>query len=84
MIKQLIYIFSRKDKIKILILFIMALIGSLLECVGVSIFMPFVNMLMDTSVIYDNEYLSLLYGKDENFNKAAEGLYERAIHISFE
>lgn len=71
MIKQLIYIFSRKDKIKILVLFIMALLGSLLECVGVSIFMPFVNLLMDMSVIHDNEYLSLLY--DSFHFKSEEG-----------
>lgn len=41
----------------------MALIGSLLECVGVSIFMPFVNVLMDTSEIHTNEYLSFLYNR---------------------
>lgn len=63
MIRQLAYIFKRRDKLKIFVLFIMALIGSLLECVGVSIFMPFVNVLMDTSEIHTNEYLSFLYNR---------------------
>lgn len=63
MIRQLAYIFNRRDKLKIFVLFIMALIGSLLECVGVSIFMPFVNVLMDTSEIHTNEYLSFLYNR---------------------
>lgn len=78
MIRQLTYIFNRRDKMKIFILFIMALIGSLLECVGVSIFMPFVNILMDTSEIHGNEYLSLIYDgfsfhSDQSFLTAMAG-----------
>lgn len=78
MIKQLAYIFNRKEKMKIFLLFIAALIGSILECVGVSIFMPFVNMLMDTSIIQSNEYLHYFYTKfhfqsDQSFLTAMTG-----------
>ena len=78
MIKQLVYIFSRREKAKICLLFIAALIGSLLECVGVGVFMPFVNVLMDTSVIQSNEYLSFFYNSfhfksDQSFLTALTG-----------
>ena len=78
MIKQLVYIFNRREKVKICLLFIAALIGSLLECVGVGVFMPFVNVLMDTSVIQSNEYLSFFYNtfhfkSDQSFLTALTG-----------
>lgn len=61
MIKQLAYIFNRKEKIKILILFIVAIIGSILECASVSVFQPFVNIFMDSSNIQKNPYLNYVY-----------------------
>lgn len=61
MIKQLAYIFSRKEKAYIVLLFGMAVIGSILECVGVGVFMPLANILMDASAIEENEYLSFFY-----------------------
>ena len=61
MIKQLAYIFSRKEKMCIVLLFVTAVIGSILECVGVGVFMPLANVLMDASVIQENEYLSFFY-----------------------
>lgn len=79
MIRQLAYIFNRRDKFKIFILFVMALVGSLLECVGVSIFMPFVNVLMNASEIHENEHLSLIYSRlsfrtDQSFLTAMAGV----------
>ena len=61
MIKQLSYIFNRKEKIKIMILFVVAIIGSVLECASVGIFQPFINIIMDSSVIQNNKYLSYVY-----------------------
>ena len=61
MIKQLNYIFNRKEKVQILLLFVAAVIGSLLECLGVGVFMPFVNVLMDTSTIQSTWYLNWFY-----------------------
>ena len=57
MIGQLSYIFNRKEKAKILLLFLAAIFGSLLECLGVGVFMPFVNMLMNASAIQETWYL---------------------------
>lgn len=61
MIKQLNYIFNRKEKVQIFFLFVAAVIGSLLECLGVGVFMPFVNVLMDTSTIQSTWYLDWFY-----------------------
>lgn len=61
MIKQLAYIFNKKEKFKIFILFIAAIIGSLLECLGVGVFSPFVDVLMNTDAIYNNIYLNYVY-----------------------
>ena len=51
MIKQLSYIFNRKEKVHMVFLFIAAAIGSVLECAGVGVFMPLANVLMDDSAI---------------------------------
>ncbi|MDE7287802.1 MAG: ABC transporter ATP-binding protein, partial [Lachnospiraceae bacterium] len=63
MLKQLVYIFNRKEKAEIVFLFLAAILGSLLECLGVGVFMPFVNVLMDTSAIQNTWYLQLFYEK---------------------
>lgn len=61
MIKQLSYIFNRKEKMKLLILFIAAIIGSLLECASVGIFQPFVALFMNPQTIQENPYLNFIY-----------------------
>ncbi len=63
MLKQLVYIFNRKEKAEIVLLFLAAIVGSLLECLGVGVFMPFVKVLMDTSDIQNTWYLQLFYDK---------------------
>ena len=78
MIKQLSYIFNRREKTIIFILFIAAFIGSLMECIGVGVFMPFVNIIMDTSKIHTNSTLSMLYKRfgftsDQKFLTAMAG-----------
>lgn len=61
MIKQLAYILNRKEKIKILLLFIVAILGSILECASVGVFQPFVNIFMDSSSIQETPYLNYVY-----------------------
>lgn len=61
MLKQLMYIFNRKEKVQIVMIFIAATIGSILECVGVGIFLPFVDLLMEEDVLITNEYLGKIY-----------------------
>lgn len=61
MIKNINYIFSGKDKVKFVFLLCMAILGSFLELLGVSLFSPFVEVLMDLSNIYKSSILSFVY-----------------------
>lgn len=61
MLKQINYIFNRKEKVKLFFLLIMVVIGSGLELLGVTIFMPFIQIFMTPSAIQENEYLKLTY-----------------------
>lgn len=80
MIKQLAYIFNRKEKMQIVFLFLAAIAGSLLECLGVGVFMPFVNVLMDTGAIQKTWYLNFFYEK-LNFQSAESFLTVLTIAI---
>ncbi|MCR5502110.1 MAG: hypothetical protein K6F53_03815, partial [Lachnospiraceae bacterium] len=61
MLKKLSYIFNRKDKWKLLGLLFMIIIGSFLELSGVAAFMPFIKVITDMEIIYENPYLSRIY-----------------------
>lgn len=60
-IRKLNYIFNRKQKIEIFWLFIIILIGSGLELLGVSIFSPLINALMDSSKLLDKPVYAWIY-----------------------
>lgn len=55
------YIFNKRDKRRIGLLLIALIIGSLLELLGVSIFTPFVNIIMSPSSIQKTWYLKVVY-----------------------
>ena len=57
MLKQLGYIFSKKDKVKIFFLLIMVIIGAFFELMGVAIFMPFIEIVMDPGSIEETPVL---------------------------
>ncbi len=61
MLYKLGYIFNKRDKRKVAILLIAVVIGSMLELLGVSIFTPFVNIIMQPSVIQNTWYLKAIY-----------------------
>ncbi len=61
MLKQLKCIFTKKEKIKIGFLLFMVVIGSFLELMSVTLFMPFIEVLMDTSKVNNNRYLNFFY-----------------------
>ncbi len=61
MLKQLNEIFSRKEKITLGFLVLLIVIGSFLELMSVTLFMPFIEILMDTSQIYENKFLAYFY-----------------------
>ena len=62
MLNKLNYIFSKRDKVRLVLLMIMMMIGSVLELMGVTIFMPFINIIMEPEQIRENEILAFFYG----------------------
>ncbi len=75
MLKKLNYIFSAKDKLKMLPILASVVLGSILELMGVAVFSPFVNIIMNPDSIQQEPYLRLLYEtfsfKSSNFFLAA-------------
>lgn len=55
------YIFSKKDKGKLFVLLAAIICGSFLELLGVTIFMPFINIIMEQDTIRENKWLRFLY-----------------------
>lgn len=70
MLKKLNYIFEKKDKVKMLFILWGVILGSFLELMGVAIFSPFVNILMNPDMIQEKWYLKWSYDlfgfKDSN------------------
>ena len=58
MVQKLRYIFKRRDKIKLVVLLLMIIVGSFLELSGVAAFMPFIEIAMTPESIFENEWLS--------------------------
>lgn len=61
MLQKLNYILTKKEKKRIILLLFMVIIGSFLELAGVSIFMPFINIVMDMNCIQNTPYLNYIY-----------------------
>ena len=57
------YILTPKDKRTVFLLLWMTIIGSILELLGVTIFLPFVNIIMYPNYVTDNSYLNWIYTK---------------------
>lgn len=55
------YIFNKKEKRKVIILMAAVIIGSFFELLGVSLFTPFVNIIMNPNSIQTTWYLQMLY-----------------------
>lgn len=61
MFSRLAYIFDTRDKWKIVFLLVAVVIGSFLELLGVTVFMPFINIISDQSNIQRTWYLRMVY-----------------------
>ncbi len=61
LITELDYVFSQAEKWKLLGLLFLIGLGSVLEMLGVTVFMPFIKVVMDPSVISENSILNSLY-----------------------
>lgn len=58
MIKKMLSIFDRQQRIKIFLLMVMILGGALMETVGVSAVLPLVSAVTDSTIIETNKYFS--------------------------
>lgn len=65
LIKKLRYIFNKQQKLKFIFLFIIMFIGALFELVGVSLILPFVQIVMEPNIIEQNKIMKTIY---EYFN----------------
>lgn len=61
MIKKINYIFSKKQKVKLAELAIIIAIGALVELLGVSAILPFIDAMMNPSNIMNKAYLKFIY-----------------------
>ena len=61
MLKKVNDILTDKERRKLAFLTIAVIVGSILELFGVTVFMPFSSVLVDTSKIHSNRYLNWLY-----------------------
>lgn len=78
LLSKLAYIFDKKDKWKIVFLLIAVVIGSFLELLGVTVFMPFINIISDQSTIQRTWYLKIVY---EGFGFSSAKQFMVAITI---
>ena len=62
MLKKLNYIFSKTDKVKIFILMVVVIIGSFLELLSVSIFLPFIELIMSPESLQESKVMLFIYG----------------------
>lgn len=57
MLKEINYVFSKKDKMKLLALLFIIVIGAFLELMGVSAILPFVNAILAPNALMNNSYI---------------------------
>lgn len=60
-LKKLNYIFTKPQKIKFIILFFVMFIGAVFELLGVSLILPFIQIIMDSSIIESNSIMLFVY-----------------------
>lgn len=63
-LKEFRYVLDRRQKLQVLWLFFLIVIGSFMELIGVAVFLPFIQMLMDPEAAlnsYDHPYLGWVY-----------------------
>ena len=61
MLSKLRYIFDRRSKFKLIWILFLVMIGSFAELLGVSIFLPFIQVLMNTDSVYTNRWLNMVF-----------------------
>ena len=61
MINKLNYILSKNEKRALIWIAMLIVVASILELLGVTLFMPFIDIMLDTSKIYTNSILAFFY-----------------------
>ena len=61
LIHKINYIFNKKQKIRLIQLALIIVIGALIELLGVSAILPFINVVLEPASIQTNSYLNLFY-----------------------
>lgn len=61
LIRKINYIFNRKQKIRLIELTFIIIIGALFELLGVSAILPFINVVLDPSAVETTPYLKSVY-----------------------
>lgn len=56
-IKKIIYLLNRPQKLLCMLVLLLTLIGSVLECLGVSIIIPVMNLLMEPEQFLNNHWI---------------------------
>lgn len=72
LLKKLNYIFARKQKVQLAILFVIIIGGALWELLGITAIMPFVNVAMDPQSIFESDMLSSVY---QFFNMTSPNMF---------
>ena len=62
MLKKIRYIFSKQQKMRATLLLTVMIIGSFMELLGVSIFVPFISIVMNPEQIQEISYLKWIFG----------------------
>ena len=60
MLKEIFYVFNRRQKVKLGFLLIIIVIGSFLELMGVTLILPFVNAIISPSSLMENQYIKIV------------------------
>lgn len=61
MVKKLLGLLDKDQKVKVCILLILMIFGALLETVVVSLVMPLISVIMNPNMIHNNNYLNVVY-----------------------
>ena len=80
MIEKINYVFSKTEKIKFVGILFLMIIGSLLELLGVSVFLPFIEGLVAPNEMQQRDHLKSLYNMF-HFNSTEEFLLAFGIAI---
>jgi ATP-binding cassette subfamily C protein len=60
-LQRLLDLFSRRERIQVLVLFLVSLLAAFMQTFGVASIFPFINVLLNPGSIHDNQILQFLY-----------------------